>query len=531
MKNFICTFFCILVFNFHAHSQFVQTEFMIGAFWDPPYTTNTAATNQARLQDVVDANFNLLLGMNNGDAAAFAVPAANSSEGNGHTDELIYKLRMLAQYNQNSGRIALRTLVQDRVTRMIGDPWHRAIYSAALRDEMLNRYGPNAIISPAGSVPAPTYSIVSANGLGASVSAAEFLSLRNALMGYYVEDEPQPDAAPTTRPNDLTNTINWINGLSLADPGKLPFVNLFPRGGPFATQAIYETYVAQAFNAAQSRVIAYDNYPFVTDAAGNNIMDGNYYVNQQIFATQAQAQRLAEPGIRKHFWHYVHSIETPGNAFTEPSEINLRFMAKAPLIYGSKGVMYYTYSSLNPTEVATGEYGNALLNSGLTYTLTTNNPRPIYTWVQSINAEIRNLGPTLMELDWQATIHGSATDPISLEANLPTIADQSAGFIINSISSANDISNFAIGVLEHRGTKQAFLAILNKNRAASGSITISTNTSRGAFLFQALDQSNGNLFPVQNQTGKSFTVALREGDIQLVRLNRQMVPINSLLNE
>ncbi len=281
--------------------------------------------------------------------------------------------------------------------------------------------------------------------------------MRNAMYGYYLHQE-----IPCNR--EIENILTWQEYFHAEDSSKLAWANLFPYCGIFTDTMDYKSYVSNYFDDDRTRVASFDYYPFLTNQwQANGKLTPNYFWNLQLFAQKSST-------MQKPFWAYPY---TGGKRIYAPySSPKLKFMVWAPIIYGAKGLMYYSYwelfddvDSLNGLATAAG----ALLH-------------PKYDDVKNINFQINNMSHILMKLQWQKTIHGSSTDPNSGEIGLTTIDSSTPLFCNNSFKSAvlpttpNDTGSIAIGIFK-QGSEDYLMPMNKRIRYVGGAWQENTDIS------------------------------------------------------
>ncbi len=212
------------------------------------------------------------------------------------------------------------------------------------------------------------------HGLKAVVSMAglppEKLPQSPACWGYHLVDEPGASAF-----RGLRGTVDTLRE---AQPGKLAYINLFPDYAPATAlgTASYAEHVSRFITEVRPDVLCMDHYPiFLPDADGR---DG-YCRNLEVFRQQSTAAGIP-------FWNFFNTM--PYGPHSDPTEAQLRWQVYASIAYGAKGVMYFCYWT-----PAGGEFpkGGAIIRRDGTRTRH-------YDEAQRINAGLKNLGPTLMQL-------------------------------------------------------------------------------------------------------------------------------------
>ena len=186
----------------------------------------------------------------------------------------------------------------------------------------------------------------------------------------------------------------------------------------------------------------------------------------------------------------------PYGPHTDPTEGQQRWQIYSSLAYGAKGVLYFTYGTPDTFEFPRG--GGLLDRSGRR----TNN------WyeAQEINASLKHLGPTLMQLTSEAVFRIRPGDDT---ANLLT------GTPIRRIYPADVFggdppNDYLVGVFRHRDGRRAVL--LTNYRFAFGAWpTVEFNAPAKSIL--EVDQRTGHEVPAldENPAMEGFQIGLKSG--------------------
>jgi hypothetical protein len=380
-----------------GEAQWKQSKFVLGTFYDPPFEGN-ATKDVATLQTAREAYFNLLSGVES-------------------FQPMIYRLELADSVN-------FKSLIYDN--RFTGSHLYFPPFNQTVATDVTHDY--------------------------TNVS----LPQRRAIFGYNIGDEPLPPLYIDFN-QQKEDIKKWIAHFKTQDPSKLAYINLIPflpeaylfpdkedingngqcdaqvnlsygpdwpnsgqeididdggctTVGEQLRVAYYELYLKGLLNGPERNriadVVSYDFYPFVSGAGGEvSIIEPTYFYNLSI--------NRQEAGTRP-FWTYP--LSSAGVAsFLEPDATQLRFMTFNPIAYGSKGLIYFTYSSV---------LGSALIDANGV-------PTPKYYDVQQINHYIRDIvGPVVMNSVHLGAFHKAATplgqiirDSDSLHAETPLIAD------------------------------------------------------------------------------------------------------------
>ncbi|BBH23530.1 hypothetical protein Back11_48750 [Paenibacillus baekrokdamisoli] len=128
--------------------------------------------------------------------------------------------------------------------------------------------------------------------------------------------------------------------------------------------------------------ISNDFYPFST--LGD--LTDSYFLNLELLRDKGLKTNISTRG-------YLQSVGI-ANYMTRPNENQMRWNVFTSLAYGLKGLSWFTWWT--PTNIP--EFSDAIINR-------TGNKTDLYTPVQTLNAQIKNLGPTLMGLTSQDIFH------------------------------------------------------------------------------------------------------------------------------
>ncbi len=204
-----------------------------------------------------------------------------------------------------------------------------------------------------------------------------------ALGGFAVRDEPSARDFPALADTVRTLRAKW--------PGKLAYINLFPSyASPAALGTdTYAEHVSRFVEETGIDVLSMDYYPlFKPDADGR---DG-YCENLKVMRKYS-----LEAGIP--FWNFFNIM--PYGPHTDPTESQVRWQVFASLAHGAKGVMYFCYYTPGP--------GGEFPKGGAIITRDNRRTRHYYE-ARRLNAQLRNLGPTLMQLTSTGVYRIAPTD-------------------------------------------------------------------------------------------------------------------------
>ena len=263
----------------------------------------------------------------------------------------------------------------------------------------------------------------------------------SALMGYFLTDEPGAN-----RFGELAEVITELHRL---DPDRMVFINLLPN---YATTDLtadpsqlntltYAQYLSRYMEVVKPDVLSWDHYALLTDGDRPG-----FYAN---LAAGRRAAASTQPSTP--FWQVVLSVQHgPYRALTENE---LRFEAMQTLVYGAKGLAYFTYWEPNDPSF---HWSHTIRNRD-------GSPGPLYAPVRSVNAEVRALAAWLYEAQVDETFQTGTIPPDGTPASE------------DSPVKVGGESNLTVGTF--RGAKGYFY-ILVTNRdykaAAKGQVTLNT---------------------------------------------------------
>ncbi len=191
-----------------------------------------------------------------------------------------------------------------------------------------------------------------------------------ACWGYRLWDEPNAKM--------FDQLAVRVNKLRQVRPGRLGYINLYPN---YANDrqlgaAGYEEYVQRFLKTVDVDVLSMDHYPpFKPKTDGRR----RYCQNLETMRKHSVSKRIP-------FWNYFNTA--PFGPHTDPTEAQIRWQVYTSIAYGAKGVAYFTYGTPDTFEFPKG---SAILQRDGSRTRH---------WYQArrINARIKKLGPTLMQL-------------------------------------------------------------------------------------------------------------------------------------
>ena len=297
-----------------------------------------------------------------------------------------------------------------------------------------------------------------------------------AFFGFFLQDEPNAQAFPA---------LAHVNQRLLAlNPKVVPYINLFPT---YATPEqlgtpTYEEYVEQFLSIVKPKVLSYDHYALLQ---GRNRHD--YFLNMEII--RAKALKYGVP-----FWFIL--LSTPHYGYRTPSEGDLRWQVFTALAYGAKGIMYFTYWTVNEEG-----WGDGIIKSDGTRT-------ERYEIVKVINAEIKALGKTLLRLVSHKVYHTTTQTPLG--ASLP---DKNAW--VQKV----DGGDLVVGELQDdKGKPFLFITNASHDEPLEGTVILRTKVKAIHEIPKSVGEKPKPLRVRQVGSIASFTVRLSAGDGKLLAI-------------
>lgn len=185
-----------------------------------------------------------------------------------------------------------------------------------------------------------------------------------ALYGYYVADEPPVKDFPM---------LNWrIQNIKDLDEKAKFYVNLYPNyaSNESLGASSYDDYLNTFVKTVGIDFISFDYYPI-----RNNLVDKNWYNN-------LESIRKVSLESKKDFWGYANS--TIFGEYKKPTLAGLRLQQFSNLLYGAKGLQYFTYWTLDKDFRSKNNFDYSIVYEN-------GNPTPTYELVKALNAQIQTL--------------------------------------------------------------------------------------------------------------------------------------------
>ncbi len=197
-----------------------------------------------------------------------------------------------------------------------------------------------------------------------------------ACWGYMLRDEPNARDFPALRAQ--------VDAIRAARPGRLAYINLFP---DYASPQqlgtdTYDEHVARFIKEVGVDVLSMDHYPLLQPGH-----DGRRAYCDNLDVMRNYSLQEAIP-----FWNFFNTM--PFGPHFDPTENALRWQVFTSLAYGARGVLYFCYWTPRGGEFPRG--GAILTAEG--------RRTRHYDQARRVNAAVKALGPTLMQLTSTAVL-------------------------------------------------------------------------------------------------------------------------------
>lgn len=252
------------------------------------------------------------------------------------------------------------------------------------------------------------------------------------MLGYFLTDEPGANSF-----NDLAEVVAELHRL---DPDRMVFINLLPNyattdltANPSQLNSLtYTQYLSRYMEVVKPDVLSWDHYHFLTNAD-----------RPGFFGNLAAGQRAARTTLPPTpFWQIVLSVQH--GPYRALNENELRFEAMQTLVYGGRGLAYFTYWQPDDPSF---HWSNTIRNRD-------GSPGPLYAPVKAVNAEVKALGQWLFDAEVVETFQTGAVTP---DGTLPT--DE-------TLVKVTGEGNLTVGTF--RGTKGYFYVLVTNRDYKAG---------------------------------------------------------------
>jgi hypothetical protein len=178
-----------------------------------------------------------------------------------------------------------------------------------------------------------------------------------------------------------------------AAPHLLPYTNAHASyaGEDEWGTSTYEEYISSFIEVVRSPVLSFDHYPLLAGSA----ITQDYFFNWSVIARQ----RKLHTGNPLRSWVFIQSIDftSPHGDRRRPTETELLWQVNVSLVYGAKGIMYFTYWT-----PAAATFGQALVTR-------TGELTDLYHAAARTNDYLASVGKVLLGLTPQSTVHANET--------------------------------------------------------------------------------------------------------------------------
>lgn len=209
-----------------------------------------------------------------------------------------------------------------------------------------------------------------------------------ACWGYLLRDEPST--------GDFAALRGQVDAVRQARPGALALINLFPNYANAQQLGCptYDEHVRRFVAEVHPDVLSMDHYPMMQPGADT----------RQAYCDNLAVMRkyALQEGIP--FWNFFNTM--PFGPHFDPTESGIRWQVFTSLAYGAKGILYFCYWTPRGGEFPKG---------GAIITAEGRKTRH-YDQARRINAAVKALGPTLMQLTSTAVVRlAPGADPAALK--------------------------------------------------------------------------------------------------------------------
>jgi hypothetical protein len=286
-----------------------------------------------------------------------------------------------------------------------------------------------------------------------------------ACWGYFLADEPSPEAFPGLR--------KTVDALREARPGKLAFINLYPNYVPAWAigHTSYVEHVTRFVREVAPDVLCMDHYPhFLPNTDG-----------RAAYCENLEVMRHRSLDANVPFWNFFNTF--PFGDHSDPTEAQIRWQIYTSLAYGAKGVLYFCYWT---------PAGESFPKGGAIITRAGKRTRH-FDEAKRVNAALKQLGPTLMKLTSTGVYRCKPGDDL---------AKTLKGSPIRSLTDGD----YVVGTFRHADGRRAVL--LNNYQFAYS-----------AWPTVEFDAPTTNVFEISPVTGQEITVADDSPDMPGLQLS------------
>lgn len=206
-----------------------------------------------------------------------------------------------------------------------------------------------------------------------------------ALYGYFLSDEPSP--------KDFAGIQVLKKKIEALDPNHFIYVNLHPNYAPqsYLENLEYNAYVDLFLKTINVKVLSFDNYPIV-----NNKVNHDWYHNLEIIRKNALK-------YNKPFWAFANA--TIFYNYKQPTIAGLKLQQFSNLLYGAKGLQYFTYVTMDDEYWKMHKFSYAIIHNN-------GKPTPTYNLVKTLNKQIKTLSWVFLKSKVDSVYHVGDTIPV-----------------------------------------------------------------------------------------------------------------------
>ncbi|ROI07152.1 hypothetical protein EGH90_07200 [Kaistella haifensis] len=206
-----------------------------------------------------------------------------------------------------------------------------------------------------------------------------------AFYGSFISDEPTAEHFPMLR---------WrILGIKEYDKKRAFYVNLLPNYASkeqLGTDS-YMDYLEKFLQTVPVEFFSFDYYPIK-----NNKVEASWYQN---------LENIRDVSIKynKPFWGYANS--TVFHDYKQPTLGGLKLQQFGNLLYGAKGLQYFTYWTLEKEYRVKNNFQYSIVDEDA-------RPTPTYDLVKKVNTQIHNLSWIFLDATVNKVYHDGKAYPI-----------------------------------------------------------------------------------------------------------------------
>lgn len=269
--------------------------------------------------------------------------------------------------------------------------------------------------------------------LSSPAATARLLKDHPALMGYFIEDEPEI--------KDFAKWGSIVSAIQEVDKKNICYINLYPNWA-WGKLDKYESNVNEYLATVPVQMLSFDNYPLVSIEGAPNSLRYDWYYNLEVIMAASKAKSIpfwAFARINSKDWVY----EGQNITYPLPTTQELRAQMFTNLAYGAQCLQYFTYWGIET-------------NSG---------PTRAYERVKIVNQDIQSLAGVFLGCNVISVGHTGEL-PVGTKAlgELPSVFtnfETSSGALVSHIENGDNY----------------YLVIVNRSISQSMKLTISVDSS------------------------------------------------------